>query len=46
MADPYGLDCPAARPLCLCGVRGCPDVTRHRRRFVFSTRRWWDLRRR
>jgi hypothetical protein len=24
-----GTDCPAARPLCLCGVRGCSRAAEH-----------------
>lgn len=27
--DPEGMDCPAAAPLCVCGVRGCPDLQLH-----------------
>jgi hypothetical protein len=26
-----GTDCPAAQPLCACGVRGCPDAAVHAR---------------
>jgi hypothetical protein len=37
--DPDGLRCPAAAPLCVCGVRGCPSSKAHRRQMTTSTRR-------
>lgn len=39
MSDPAGLNCPAARPLCLCGVRGCRNAAEHNRTMTTSTRR-------
>jgi len=27
--DAAGMDCPAAKPLCLCGVRGCSRAAEH-----------------
>lgn len=40
MADPYGLDCPAAAPLCLyCGIRGCSRQHNSRPRPIIRRRK-------
>lgn len=33
--------CPAADPLCVCEVRGCPLYDQHMRAFVVIPRRRW-----
>lgn len=38
MADPDGYDCPAAAPLCLCGIRGCALAELHATAFVAPRR--------
>jgi hypothetical protein len=37
--DADGRDCPAAYPLCVCGVRGCQDYRKHTPK-VTRVRRW------
>lgn len=38
-ADPSGFDCPAAAPLCLCGIRGCDQAEMHRNAFIVPRRK-------
>lgn len=33
-------ECPAARPLCLCGRRGCPDAVVHAVALAEPVPRW------
>jgi hypothetical protein len=42
--DPQGLTCPAAQPLCLCGIRGCKKTKAHTERLMKSSRRYGIVR--